>query len=121
MEKMVRLKLMQNFKLMLLVFTIALFVNNASLFAQTETKDKKQEKGDIKKSKKTNTKILLDKIEITGKIEKPQTAFIIQGQEQAVEDIHIDRSFFREMFRKIEREDMIKLSERRRTKRKTKK
>lgn len=118
MEKMVRLKLMQNFKLMLLVFTIALFVNNASLFAQTETKDKKQEKGDIKK---TNTKILLDKIEITGKIEKPQTAFIIQGQEQAVEDIHIDRSFFREMFRKIEREDMIKLSERRRTKRKTKK
>lgn len=109
-------------KATIFVLFVTLFLNNAAALAQTEIKDKKKRNAESeKKVTQTNTKILLDKIEITGKIEKPQTAFIIQGQEQAVEDIHIDRSFFREMFREIEREDMIKLSERRRAKRKNRK
>jgi hypothetical protein len=105
---------------MIFKLTLAVLLMTTTLGAQT--RDKTEAKADtVKKEERTNTKILLDKIEITGKIEKPQTAFIIQGQEQSVEDIHIDRSFFREMFRKIEREDMKKLSERRRAKHKTRK
>ena len=110
------------FKALLFVFAVSLFVNNMPLQAQQKTSDKKEEKAEPeKKIERKNTKILLDKIEITGKIEKPQAAFIIQGQETSIEDIHIDRSFFREMFRKIEREDMKKMSERRRAKSKKRK
>ncbi len=109
-------------KASMIVLFVLLFLNNASAIAQTIIEEKKEQKAETeKKVKRTNTKILLDKIDISGKIEKPQTAFIIQGQEQAVEDIHIDRSFFREMFREIERENMKKLSKRRRAKRKTRK
>ena len=54
------------------------------------------------KTKKSDVKIFLDKIEILGRIEKPQTVFIIPGKNPIVDDILIDRSFFREIFRTIE-------------------
>lgn len=53
-------------------------------------------------TKKSDVKIFLDKIEILGRIEKPQTVFIIPGKNSTVDDIQIDRSFFKEIFRKIE-------------------
>ncbi len=53
-------------------------------------------------TKKSDVKIFLDKIEILGRIEKPQTVFIIPGKNPTVDDIQIDRSFFKEIFRKIE-------------------
>ena len=53
---------------------------------------------------KDNTKIFLDKIEILGRIEKPQTVFIITGKDATVNDIEIDRSFFKEIFRPVERD-----------------
>ncbi len=53
-------------------------------------------------TKKSDVKIFLDKIEILGRIEKPQTVFIIPGKNPTVDDIQIDRSFFKEIFRRIE-------------------
>jgi len=47
-------------------------------------------------------RIFLDKIEITGRVEKPQAIFIIPGRSPEVEDVRIDRSFFKEIFRKVE-------------------
>jgi hypothetical protein len=58
--------------------------------------------------KQKDVKIFLEKIEILGRIEKPQTVFILSGKDPAVDDIQIDRSFFKEIFRKIERDDLVR-------------
>lgn len=55
--------------------------------------------------KKSDVKIFLDKIEILGRIERPQTVFILPGKDPTVDDIQLDRSFFKEIFRLIEKED----------------
>lgn len=60
---------------------------------------------------KDNVKIFLDKIEILGRIEKPQTVFIIPGKDATISDIQIDRSFFREIFRSVEKDDFRKRNE----------
>ena len=65
-------------------------------------------------TKKSDVKIFLDKIEILGRIEKPQTVFIIPGKNPKVDDILIDRSFFREIFRTIEIDQIRKEIEDRR-------
>lgn len=48
-------------------------------------------------------KIFLDKVEVLGYLEKPQAIFIIPGTNPEVEDIDIDRSFFKEIFRPVEK------------------
>lgn len=71
---------------------------------------KKEAELDLKK-KQEDVKVFLDKIEILGRIEKPQTVFIIPGKDPAVEDIHIDRSFFKEIFRSVEKDDIARRNE----------
>ena len=63
-------------------------------------------------TKKSDVKIFLDKIEILGRIERPQTVFIIPGKNPTVDDIQIDRSFFKEIFRTIEVDQIRKEIER---------
>ncbi|MFQ5770725.1 MAG: hypothetical protein ACE5HX_09325 [bacterium] len=58
--------------------------------------------------KQEDVKIFLDKIEILGRIEKPQTVFIIPGNDPIVEGIQVDRSFFKQIFRAIELDDLRK-------------
>ena len=65
------------------------------------------------KRKKSDIKIFLDKIEILGMIERPQTVFIIPGKNPTVDDIQIDRSFFKEIFRTIEVDQIRKEIEKR--------
>ena len=60
--------------------------------------------------KQKDVKIFLEKIEILGRIEKPQTVFILSGKDPTVDDIHIDRSFFKEIFRFIEKDDFYRHS-----------
>ncbi len=64
--------------------------------------------------KADKVRIFLDKIEILGRIEKPQTVFIIPGRDPSVDDIHIDRSFFKEIFRSVEKDRISKRNRRRR-------
>jgi hypothetical protein len=47
-------------------------------------------------------KLFLDKIEVEGKLEKPQAIFIIPGSDPEIDDIQIQRSFFEEIFRVVE-------------------
>ncbi|HNS72229.1 MAG TPA: hypothetical protein PKI81_02375 [bacterium] len=47
-------------------------------------------------------KLFLDKIEVEGKLEKPQAIFIIPGSDPEIDDIQIQRSFFEEIFRPVE-------------------
>ncbi len=49
-------------------------------------------------------RILLDKIEILGKIAKPQAIFIIPGSDPQVDGLKIDRSFFMDIFRPVEKD-----------------
>lgn len=49
-------------------------------------------------------KIFVKKIEVLGRIEKPQAVFIVPGTDPRVDDIAIDRSFFQEIFRPVERD-----------------
>ncbi|RMD95423.1 MAG: hypothetical protein D6814_13220 [Calditrichaeota bacterium] len=49
-------------------------------------------------------KILLDKIEVLGTLSKPQAIFIIPGSDPQVDGIRIDRSFFMEIFRPVEKD-----------------
>lgn len=49
-------------------------------------------------------RILLDKIEILGTVAKPQAIFIIPGSDPQVDGIRIDRSFFLEIFRPVEKD-----------------
>jgi hypothetical protein len=46
--------------------------------------------------------LFLDKIEVEGKLEKPQAIFIIPGSDPEIDDIQIQRSFFEEIFRQVE-------------------
>lgn len=55
---------------------------------------------------KKDMKIFLDKIEILGRIEKPQTVFILPGRDPTGDDIQIDRSFFKEIFRTVEKDNV---------------
>ena len=50
-----------------------------------------------------NVRIFLDKVEVLGSIAKPQALFIIPGNDPKVDGIQIDRSFFREIFRSMEK------------------
>jgi len=49
-----------------------------------------------------NEKIFIEKIEVEGKLEKPQAVFILPGQTPAIDDIQIERSFLTELFRPVE-------------------
>ncbi len=46
-------------------------------------------------------RLFLDKIEVEGKLEKPQAIFIIPGGDPEIDDIEIKRSFFEEIFRPV--------------------
>ena len=52
-------------------------------------------------------KLLLDKIEVIGELEKPQAVFIIPGVNPEIDDIRIKRSFFNSIFRNVERKGRI--------------
>ncbi|OPZ68148.1 MAG: hypothetical protein BWY83_02398 [bacterium ADurb.Bin478] len=54
-----------------------------------------------------NNKVFLDKIEIEGRLEKPQAVFIIPGSNPEIDDINIERAFFNEIFRPVERKGRV--------------
>ncbi len=51
-----------------------------------------------------NVRIFLDKVEVLGSVAKPQALFILPGSDPRVDGIQIDRSFFREIFRPMEKD-----------------
>lgn len=100
--------------LFLPIFVVCLFsvFTLPSLAQQRKQTPMVQEenKGDLDlEKKKKDLKMFLDKIEILGRIEKPQTLFIVPGNDPTVDDIQIDRSFFKEIFRTIEKDNFPRL------------
>lgn len=96
------------------VFAFALsfvFLCSGIIAAAESQQDKKDAspKKEVKQDKESS-KLVLDNIEIEGRIEKPQTVFILPSRETVVDDILIDRSFFKEIFRKIEKDQLVDAS-----------
>jgi hypothetical protein len=58
---------------------------------------------DLAKSRK-KARVLLDKIDVIGSLAKPQAIFIIPGSDPKVDGIAVDRSFFVEIFRPVEKD-----------------
>jgi hypothetical protein len=79
--------------------------NSPILFAQTPKTEKPEPKAEKKQVdlKDENMAQFLETLEIFGRIEKPQTVFIIPGKDPRVDDINIKREFFKEIFRTIEK------------------
>lgn len=72
-----------------------------SAFAQNQTVV-----SDTTQSAKVNqndVKLFIDKIEVEGQLEKPQAVFILPGQTPDIDDIQIERSFMKEIFRPVEK------------------
>lgn len=72
----------------------------AALISQPYKQDKRAGDNNIRDNKAM--KIFLDKIEIYGKVAKPQTVFIIPGSDPRVDGIRIERRFFSDIFRNVE-------------------
>ena len=55
-----------------------------------------------------SVKILLDKIDVRGWIEKPQMVYVVPGVNPEIDDIVLDRSFLDEIMKPISKEDFEK-------------
>ncbi len=56
---------------------------------------------------KNDVNLFIDKIEIRGELEKPQAVFVLPGQTPDIDDIQINRSFFKELFRPVEKRHTV--------------
>ncbi|MDZ7721585.1 MAG: hypothetical protein U5R06_01860 [candidate division KSB1 bacterium] len=54
-----------------------------------------------------DTRLFIDKIEVKGELEKPQAVFFLPGQTPEIDDINIERSFFNEIFRPIDKQSVV--------------
>ena len=92
---------------------VMLFAQTANVltreFAQdtvaTDTPSVTQEKSpDLQDN---DLKLFIDKIEVNGQLEKPQAMFILPGSTPDIDDIQIEHSFFKEIFRPVEKRGRI--------------
>ena len=74
--------------------------------------DKKNNKSDPQVGDQ-QVRIFLDKIEVLGQIDRPQAVYVILGSDPRIDDIGLDRSFFKEIFRPVDRSSVLKAVSRR--------
>ncbi|RQW07296.1 hypothetical protein EH222_07580 [candidate division KSB1 bacterium] len=75
---------------------------HTTAIAQTRTVQPDSSESMMKVEQK-DVRIFIDKIEIEGWLEKPQAVFILPGQTPDIDDIQIERSFMKELFRPVEK------------------
>lgn len=100
-----------NLKILCVLLTIS-----SQIFAQenkeNQTPSKKDTTQEIEQNikpdiKENDVKLFIDKIEIEGRLEKPQAVFILPGQTPEIDDIPIERSFLSEIFRPVEKKKTV--------------
>ena len=92
--------------LIILLLTTAMALSQSAREPK-EIVNKESEVENIPKLKDKDVKLFIDKIEIQGRLEKPQAVFIIPGDNPEIDDISIKRSFFDAIFRPVEKEGRI--------------
>ncbi|MBD3288755.1 hypothetical protein GF337_08140 [candidate division KSB1 bacterium] len=97
-------------KFLISFFILLLFATYSFGAESANPANQNQDKDNAQKSTVTNKamKVFLDKIEVYGRIAKPQTVFIIPGSDPRVNGIRIERRFFSDMFRKVEKSTLRK-------------
>jgi len=95
---------MKNFFAIGFVITIlfALIVFSIPAYAQEETAQSDSLQSPVKVNQ-NDVKLFIDKINIEGQLEKPQAVFILPGHTPDIDDIQIERSFLKEIFRPVEK------------------
>jgi hypothetical protein len=83
------------------LFLVILFVSTSSIIAKEVALKQDGEKINGVDSKTMN--VFMNQIEIYGRIAKPQTVFIIPGTDPRVDGIRIERYFYRDIFRTVEK------------------
>lgn len=86
-------------------FIIGILILVATI--QVKAQDKETEAIQSAPIDSTQEKLFLDKISVTGKLEKPQAVFVLPGQTPEIDDIQIKRSFIKELFRPVEKLDHV--------------
>ncbi|OQX58891.1 hypothetical protein DRQ15_08235 [candidate division KSB1 bacterium] len=92
----------------LIVLFLLISAGQSPVFSQ-----QKKSKASVKSSPQQETgklspesvKILLDKIEVRGWIEKPQMVYVVPGINPKIDDIVLDRSFLDEIMKPIDKKD----------------
>ena len=92
---------------------IFLFIMMNAVSAQTQTDSTRADSLSASDSLATHpdvtrddTRMFIDKIEVKGELEKPQAVFFLPGQTPEIDDISIERSFFNEIFRPIDKQSV---------------
>ena len=90
---------------LLFIFLVTVVAAAATTPSQPAPQNKKD---DQEKIDDDAMKLFLNKIEIYGKIAKPQTVFIIPGSDPRVDGLRIERRFFNDIFRTVEESTLRK-------------
>jgi len=101
------LSLIVLFLIMVISMSFASSQPEASAKAEPEALESTEDAGTDNEADKS-LKTFIDKIEVYGKIAKPQTVFIIPGTDPRVDGIKIERRFFGDIFRKVEKSTLRK-------------
>ena len=88
-----------------IVFLPCLMIRAQSSEQKDESKNSLQLESETQEAPLEDSaiKLFVDKIEVLGRLEKPQAVFIVPGSDPKVDDIRIERSFFSEIFRPVEK------------------
>ena len=70
---------------------------------KSEPKNQKTAEAEKPDIKNNDVKLFIDKIEIEGRLEKPQVMLFLPGQTPEIDDIQIERSFMKNIFRPVEK------------------
>ncbi|MBN2412292.1 hypothetical protein JXQ31_11420 [candidate division KSB1 bacterium] len=111
----------RNYKYVIFCLIIIFFFITVSLFSQetgeqdkkiedeqtVQTENQEKETQESPELEDTDVKLFVDKIEVNGQLEKPQALFFLPGSTPDIDDIHIEHSFFTEIFRPVEKRGRI--------------
>jgi len=89
---------------LVVAFVLFAFIGKGMSNEQAEAQTPSQDTQNQEESIGDNViKMFMDKIEILGRLERPQAVYIVPGNDPQIDDIRIDRNFFNEIFRQVEK------------------
>ncbi|MBN1558646.1 hypothetical protein JW998_00235 [candidate division KSB1 bacterium] len=86
----------------ILVVAVTFAALNVTAMAQTPA-TQADSTSSVLQVDQNNVKLFIDKIQVEGRLERPQAVFILPGQTPDIDDIQIERSFMKEIFRPVEK------------------
>ncbi len=92
---------------MSIIRKLSFFIMALTICAVAQNKSAATDTTQTAKVKQEYFKLLIDKIEVEGQLEKPQAVFILPGQTPDIDDIQIERSFMQDIFRPVEKRTTV--------------